>query len=304
MRPGNGGGRSKAEQPVSVRAKRLISKQLRAVRHYAGRAAKDWEQGPEYVHQLRVATRRARMALVLFSDLLPEKRCRWVKRRLRKLRRVAGHARDLDVLAERLKHTASKQADRHLENVVQKVLKRRRKAQEPLKVAYKKAQRGQFEQRTRDIETAVRWRADACEPTFAEVARARLAPHVDAFFCAAGDLSTIKSLHRMRIAGKRVRYAMELLSDAFPASARRELRADFSEVQDRLGAINDLANAIAAYKRACRNADNKRRRAELEKLVTIEQTKLDARRDAFCEWWTIERAGKLAAQFDVLLSRS
>jgi CHAD domain-containing protein len=52
----------------------------------------------------------------------------------------------------------------------------------------------------------------------------------------------------MRICGKRVRYAMELLAGALDHSFRRELYPTFAEVQEKLGTINDHATAIARYR--------------------------------------------------------
>ena len=58
----------------------------------------------EHVHRLRVATRRASAALKLYRDCVGDKPARWMKKWLRKIRRAAGDARDLDVLADRLAH--------------------------------------------------------------------------------------------------------------------------------------------------------------------------------------------------------
>jgi CHAD domain-containing protein len=64
-------------------------------------AAKKSADDIEYVHQLRVATRRASAAVQIFAELLPKRKSRLINRRLRELRQAAGEARDLDVLGER-----------------------------------------------------------------------------------------------------------------------------------------------------------------------------------------------------------
>ena len=64
----------------------------------------------EHVHRLRVSTRRAVAALKLYRDWLPPAKFRWVKKRLKKIRRAAGDARDLDVLAERLQRELGERA--------------------------------------------------------------------------------------------------------------------------------------------------------------------------------------------------
>jgi len=51
----------------------------------------------EYLHDMRVATRRMRAALRVFRDALPPRRLQWLKRNLQWLGRALGAVRDLDV---------------------------------------------------------------------------------------------------------------------------------------------------------------------------------------------------------------
>ena len=51
----------------------------------------------EHIHRMRVATRRFRSALPLFSPCLPERRVRRWRKELRKVARALGEARDADV---------------------------------------------------------------------------------------------------------------------------------------------------------------------------------------------------------------
>jgi triphosphatase len=55
---------------------------------------------PEYLHQLRVGMRRLRSALRAFKDLLPRKQARRLARRISRVMREIGAARDWDVFAE------------------------------------------------------------------------------------------------------------------------------------------------------------------------------------------------------------
>ena len=48
----------------------------------------------ENVHRLRVSTRRAVAAIKLYRDWLPRKELRWMRKRLKKIRRAAGVARE------------------------------------------------------------------------------------------------------------------------------------------------------------------------------------------------------------------
>src|SRR4051794_37589945 len=90
------------ETRVEDAARRSLEPRLAAVAQSLPVAAHLAEYDIEHVHRLRVATRRAGAALKLYRDCLAPKPARWMKKRLRKIRRAAGDARDLDVLIERL----------------------------------------------------------------------------------------------------------------------------------------------------------------------------------------------------------
>src|SRR5688572_19999557 len=91
-----------ADGSVCDAARRSLEARLMPVFHNLPLAAYHAQQDSEHVHRLRVSTRRAMAALKLYRDYLPRKRVRWVKKELKQIRRTAGEARDLDVLAERL----------------------------------------------------------------------------------------------------------------------------------------------------------------------------------------------------------
>src|SRR5437879_5070487 len=86
-----------AATPVADAARRVLTVRLEAVRDYLPLALHEPDKDPEYVHQLRVATRRARAALDIFAPCLPPKVHKAAKKRLRRIRRAAGAARDWDV---------------------------------------------------------------------------------------------------------------------------------------------------------------------------------------------------------------
>ena len=291
----------KPEQPLTEVARQSLRQRLRTVWDYAPLAAKKFEEDIEYVHQLRVATRRARAALQIFGDLVPQGERRRMKKMLRGLRQAAGDARDLDVLGERLGKIAKKKGS-HLGAVVEQIANRRRKAQKPLTAAYKGAKLKRFKKRSRGLENAVSWESERPEPTFGKAARMTLAPLVNEFFAAAqADLTDIEALHQMRIAGKQVRYAMELLAGAFDRSFRGELYATFAEVQEKLGTINDHATAIVTFNQWSERADYNGSRAELAELIANEEQQLDATCQQFREWWNPQRGEDLARQFETVL---
>jgi hypothetical protein len=136
------------------------------------------------------------------------------------------------------------------------------------------------------------------EPTFAEAARKLLASPVDGFFNASrADLSKLESLHAMRIAGKQVRYAMELLAGGFDESFRGTLYTTFIGVQEKLGTVNDHAAAITTFNEWLERSTDSDIRAELAELIAHEESQLDAECRVFHAWWTADRVAALAQQF-------
>ncbi|MGZ3385027.1 MAG: CHAD domain-containing protein, partial [Isosphaeraceae bacterium] len=94
-------GLSPADRTIDV-AVRTLESRLGAVLYYLPLAAKRADEDAEYVHQLRVWTRRATAVLRLYEDLLPRRRCSWLKKQLKRVRRAVNNARDCDALVERL----------------------------------------------------------------------------------------------------------------------------------------------------------------------------------------------------------
>jgi CHAD domain-containing protein len=288
---------------VSAVAALALQDRLRVVEHYVPLAAREADDDVEYVHQLRVSTRRAVSALQVFRDLLPKKRTKQVKKQLNALRQASGDARDLDVLHERLRRQAKQDGATELKSVIKDVVRRREAAQEPLLQIYKTFRKQDFTSAIASVLDRIRWRQDGDEPSFSDAARPALRKAVDKLLDAASaDLSSAENLHQMRIAGKRLRYAMELLATAFPPSFKKELYPVFGEVQGKLGAINDHATAASTFE-AWADASNDspsayRELADEEARLTVTEG------DEFRAWWTAKRAADLRRQFEVVLSGS
>ncbi len=109
-------------------ADRTIRLRIAAVTHFLPLAAAHADEDIEYVHQLRVATRRAVAAIRLYQSWLPAKRRRRLCRLLKQIRRAAGEARDCDVLLAR-QATAS---DSTCSDALLDDLRRRRASADPL----------------------------------------------------------------------------------------------------------------------------------------------------------------------------
>src|SRR5579871_6443332 len=91
----------KPDAALDDAARHVLFVRLQVVKDYLPKAALEADDDSEYVHQLRVGTRRADAALRIFGDCLPKKIYKKARRRLRQLRRAAGATRDWDVFLDR-----------------------------------------------------------------------------------------------------------------------------------------------------------------------------------------------------------
>ena len=89
---------TQADDSVRSIARRALGSRLRRLWHFLDLAVRHPAEESENVHQLRVSSRRAASALKIFNDWLPPRRGRSIARHVKKIRRAAGEARDLDVL--------------------------------------------------------------------------------------------------------------------------------------------------------------------------------------------------------------
>ena len=291
-------------QPVSELARRALDLRLSSVWHHLPLAAQLAADDVEHVHLLRVATRRAAATLRLFKDLLPRRRRRWLTKQLRRIRRAAGEARDFDVLEARLPHWAGDNESDEIQDELKKVHDCRVSAQGPIVEVYRRLRRKGFPERAAALVSRTRWRVDeAPEPTVALAAQHRLRPFVDEFFAAAqAPAADAATLHRLRILGKRLRYAMEIFAGAFDPSFREQLYPQVEEVQERLGDLSDRATAIERFEAWNADRHSRRRQERLRHLLTLQQASFAECRQEFLAWWTPGRVAELAEQFAQVLA--
>lgn len=315
--------------PVSAVAKRSLQARLKRVRRYLPLAAAQADEDVEHVHQLRVWTRRAGAALRMFDAFVPQRRGKWLAKQLKQIRRTAGDARDLDVLLARLA-TREPPAD-ELAPLIADVTRRRRDAQPPIVELHETLASGdRLRRRVRKLVARVRWRGSeqSDEPRYGIWADAQLRDALAPFYEAAAKLDSaeldsadleavetatadLDDLHQFRIAGKKLRYAMELLSAAYPREFRKELYREIVALQEKLGAINDHRVAQARYldwaecAAAAGAEDEPGDKGEyavlLRRLADAEGASLAACHTEFSSWWSAERAADLRQRFDTML---
>jgi CHAD domain-containing protein len=283
--------------PITEAGRIALKNRLQTVWHYLPLAATKPEEDVEYIHQVRVSTRRSDAALQIFRELLPKKSQKWLSRELRRVRKAAAEPRDLDVFIGRLSQETEASDAQSLDGVVDDLRRRRRQAQPPVVEVHEELRLWKFDLRIELLIERVRWRAGSDEPDFRAAASDMLRPVIQEFqeACSA-DFADVEALHELRISGKALRYAMELLAGAFHKSFRKQVYPTVGELQDRLGIVNDHAVACDRLRRWMYQATDPGRVAVLKQLARRECAALDETADQFRKWWTPEWAEAFATQ--------
>jgi CHAD domain-containing protein len=285
----------KPDTPLAEAARHVLFVRLQVVKDYLPRAALESDRDIEYVHQLRVGTRRSDAALRLFSACLTKKIYGKARRRLRRLRRAAGSARDWDVfLADLLERERAAGAKHRpgLDFLIGYSLGQRAAAHAELEAAYQE-QGPAFEAFLARTVEAVRPQEDPSAPTIlVDLARPMLFDRLrDLEQAALGDLTDYAQLHQVRIAGKRLRYAMEVFANCFDPTFRDELYPRVELLQEILGRANDshvAAGRVSSLRErlqaVCASAWP-RLRPGIEQLLRSHQRRLPQERRRFLKWW-------------------
>ncbi len=207
---------------------------------------------PEYVHQMRVATRRLRAAMRMFRPILPPGFADQLVGPLRELMQNLGRARDLDVLmAEIVNPVAAALPDEpRLTDLAGAITDRLYAARENTRQILQRPAYGRM------LITAARLlnSADFISPPDMDAAdtpslrdfadrrlRSLLARVTD--LANAARIDHPPSLHELRIAIKRLRYAIEFFGEMIPGHGGQRIVKRLAALQEELGQLNDLANA-------------------------------------------------------------
>jgi CHAD domain-containing protein len=278
---------------LKVAARHVLVTRLDVVYHWLPRAIHEADQDPENVHQLRVATRRADAALRIFRPCLPGKSYRNARARLRTIRRAAGAARDWDVFLIDLRQRtrSAKAADRPgLDFLAGYAAGQRRAAQSGLENVEADPVHTFPEFVTATLDDLHEAHEDG-KTTLLELARSLLSELlINLHERATGDLKDYERLHKVRIAGKRLRYALEVFADCFGPELRDRLYPMVEEMQEILGRANDSHVAsvrLADLRTKVRGWEDASDRLlpGVEGLLRFHQRRLPQERRRFLKWW-------------------
>ena len=203
---------------------------------------------PEAVHQLRVAARRLRSALATFKPILGGDGWESVKTELRWFSHACDAARNLDVYADETLRPAELDAEPSLG-----LTALRKSVDAARREAWAKAGEAAASARFRAlmidtaawVETGDWLNSEAAEAPIKPFARHALKRHARKVAERGGEArgADDAARHRLRIEAKTLRYAVEALGSLFGAARTRRYLRHVRELQEALGALNDLAAA-------------------------------------------------------------
>ena len=255
--------------------------------------ALDWTD-PEGVHSMRVASRRLRSAL---RDFMPYLRKRPLAQALKQLRDIAdalGEVRDQDVAIAALEEMVSKapaEFSSGLKHFIEARKQLREQERDELKAILLGSELKQLESEfIAGVDDAAATRAGSPAITFQTMSRLIILDRLKEFEVLSNGLLNpfeIETLHDMRIAAKRLRYALELFQQcwgrAISGYAKRIAR-----IQGALGDLHDCDVWIESLGKHIINARKHKQHDQVAALMWLLSHLVKLRtkhlRQAFARW--------------------
>ena len=269
--------------------------------------ALDWTD-LEGVHSMRVASRRLRSALRDFMPYLRKRPLAPVLKQLRSIADALGEVRDQDVAIEALEAMVSKapaQFSAGLKQFIETRKQLREQVRDELKAILEGSELKQLESEfIAGVDDAAATHAGSPAITFQTMSREIILERLKEFEALSIGLLNpfeIETLHEMRIAAKRLRYALELFQQcwgrAISGYAKRIAR-----IQGALGDLHDCDVWIESLGKHIINARKHKQHDQVAALMWLLSHLVKLRtkhvRQAFarwCEWDAHESSEKLRA---------
>jgi CHAD domain-containing protein len=202
----------------------------------------------EYIHRMRVASRRLRNALEIFSFCFSSKTITHWQKQVRNVTVSLGKARDRDVQIAVVQNILDEIEDNTLKPGLKRLLLRlnqnRSKLQTKLEQLVDEMEANQEIASIQSVITAM-GQIDATQPLHStalyqlswEIILKRL-QDLTAYEIYIDDLENAEELHAMRIAAKKLRYSLEVFAPLYPQELKAYLQT-CRQTQDLLGGIHD-----------------------------------------------------------------
>ncbi len=202
----------------------------------------------EYVHRMRVATRRLRSGFTCFKDCLPKKKSKLWRDEIRRITHALGDARDLDIQIDCLNKLYDESLAPNYKPGYHRILLRlkqgRSKAQRKVTKKLKELKDNEIlSEMLSRFEKLASYSGDMYlyAPSLYQRAFNNINKNLDEFLSYQEDIrdpEKMDRLHAMRIAGKQLRYTIEIFSPIYDKALLPYVQI-MKEVQDLLGTIHD-----------------------------------------------------------------
>ena len=264
-------------------------------------AASEPAADPKIVRHLRVTSRRALVALSIYSPLLPKKLTHFFKQHLRDLRQAAGVTRDYDVLSDRLyQHLppTSHTDDLFVYQLLQLVAKQQNENRKSISAIHSELSSWNWPLRVANVKNQVRQK----KMVYLRFMQNQIKGSSTKFSRLANSTKKNPSqLHRLRIAGKKLRYALEFTPSEYMSCSLRESRKTLKKIQNKLGDFTDHTAASEILKQFSKEplADNMLFVIHTMQREEHELATLSCRQ--FFGWWTGKRRRSMCKRLEKAL---
>jgi CHAD domain-containing protein len=238
-------------QPARLAARTLARHHLLKVLEEAARLEVHADEDPEAVHDFRVALRRLRSWLQAFRPVLDDTVTKDSLRQLRRLSRVAGEARDLQVQRASLRELGKAGNSSVAEDAL-RIERRIAKDEARARSALSREVVGRLSRTAARLAAELRHGELDTGATMAVALAQLLMEHLEQVETSLSRLKRvvpIEPAHKARIAMKRLRYLLEVFGGTSRLAATAVLR--LTEVQDEFGRLHDaqvLERGIAKHR--------------------------------------------------------
>jgi CHAD domain-containing protein len=205
-------------------------------------------QDIEYIHRMRVASRRLRTAFDLFAACLPKKKAPIWQKQIQQVTRALGAARDTDVQIDLLKKLYKALPDAHYQRGISRLVLRLGQRRAKLQVKVVGAlQVLEADQTLVEMEQRLRPTVERTgqiylySPSLFEHSFNAISARLEDFLAYENYIDKpecVTELHAMRICAKHLRYTLEAFAPLYPQSMQEMLQV-MRKVQDELGEIHD-----------------------------------------------------------------
>jgi CHAD domain-containing protein len=205
-------------------------------------------QDIEYIHRMRVASRRLRSALPIFAGCFSARKISAWTREVKQITVALGNARDTDVQIDLVKQILASLPSANMQNGVRRLLLRfsqqRMKLQSKVLLAVDELTgSGILADMTNQFNESLAHFPESLPNTGSlyQLGFDTLNLHLDEFLAYEKYIyapERVAELHAMRIASKRLRYEMEIFAPLYPEELKSYMQA-IRKAQETLGNVHD-----------------------------------------------------------------